>query len=39
MKTIEIIYAILGIGIFVAMGIAMLIIDIKEDHNDRTRYY
>ena len=39
MKTIEIIFAILGCGIFVAMGIAMLILDIKEDYNDRTRYY
>lgn len=39
MKTIEVIFAILGSGIFVAMGIAMLIIDIKEDHDDRTRYY
>lgn len=34
MKTIEIIFAILGTGIFVAMGIAMLIIDIKEDEEE-----
>ena len=38
MKTIEIIFAILGCGIFVAMGIAMLILDIKEDLHDKRRF-
>lgn len=34
MKTIEIIFAILGCGIFVAMGIAMIILDIKDNKED-----
>lgn len=30
MKTIEVIFAILGVGIFVALGIAMIILTIKD---------